>query len=152
MNNFYEIIHKLALCQIASDAGKRIEREELIALCDPQKVASALKSRYNYKDNCLKGLIGSLNRNYIDGVTYHINSNYHYLYDNMVIVYFNIKYKGRRYQVSFHSPFNKNFRKMADKSRASWICTTSSGKRKEEVMDSAETLVYLLTEIKKESE
>lgn len=150
-NVLWAVVYRLAIAQIASDAGKGIYRHELIGLVDPADAEKALRAKYGLKDAVLVAQVGYLTRHHVAGVDYHINSD-DVRDGNATIVYFNLRYKGRRYQVSFHSPYNKGFRKIADRSRTSWICTTISGKRRKEAMDSAETLVFLLTSMKKESE
>lgn len=150
-NALWAVVYRLAIAQIASDAGKGIFRHELIALVDPEDARRAIRARYNLKDRLLVAQIGYLTRHHVAGVDYHINSDDAHGC-NGTIVYFNLRCEGKRYQVSFHSPHNEGFRKIADISRTSWICSTISGKRRKEVMDSAETLVYLLTNVKKESE
>ena len=146
MITFYNVIYRLAVIQIASDAGKYIFRDELINLVFEKDSELAIKQKYKRKGESLKTLIGYLSRNKVNGISFHINSvNNH---ENMVIIYFNIKYKGVRYQVSFHSPYDKNFSRMADRSRTSWICSTIGGKKRKGVLDSAETLIYLLKNIK----
>lgn len=149
-NALWAVVYRLAIAQIASDAGKGIYRHELIELVDKADAEKAIRAKYKLKDSLLVAQIGCLTRHHIVGVDYHINSDEHYR--NGTIVYFNIRHEGKRHQVSFHSPYNEGFRKIADRSRTSWICTTISGKRRKEVMDSAETLVFLLTSMKKESE
>lgn len=142
------MLYRLAIIQIASDAGKGLIRNELIELVSKKDSQLAISQGYKRKEESLKTLIGYLSRNKVDGISFHINSVSDH--GDMVIIYFNIRHGGKRYQVSFHSPYNEDFRRMADKSRTSWICSTVGGKRRKGVLDSAETLICLLKKTKKE--
>ena len=52
----------------------------------------AIKQKYERKEESLKTLIGYLSRNKVNGISFHINSVNNR--ENMVVIYFNIKYKG----------------------------------------------------------
>ncbi len=142
---FHEIIYRLAVIQIASDAGKSKRRKELIQLVSKKDAAWAQELEYKAKDQGLHALLGYLSRNHVEGVTFHVN------YDEQFggsLVYVNLRYEGKRYQVSFHMPYDHAVRAMNDKSRAHWLRGTSSGAIRKEVPDSAETLILLLNKLK----
>lgn len=152
MPDFYQVIYRLALIQIASDAGKDIKRKELIALVSKKDAQWARALGYKAKDQGLHALLGYLSRHHVEGVTFHVNSDPHRRWDGSLVtgslVYVNLSYEGKRYQVSFHMPFDLAVRAMNDKSRAHWIRETGNGTRREQVPDSADTLVLLLKALK----
>ena len=145
MTEFSKVIYRLAVIQIASDAGKGKRRKELIQLVSKKDAAWAQGMEYKAKDQGLHALLGYLSRHNVEGVTYHVN------YDERFrgsLVYVNLRYEGKRYQVSFHMPYDLAVRAMNDKSRAHWLRGTSSGAIRKEVPDSAETLILLLKKLK----
>lgn len=145
MTEFSTVVYRLALIQIASDAGKGIVRKSLVSLVAEGDAKKAIRLGYRAKDIGLHQLIGYLSRHQVPGVTFHVN------YDPRrwrgSLTYFNIKLNGKFYQVSFHSPFDENLQPMRGKSEAHWVMETANGNRRDGVMDSAETLVYLLKEL-----
>lgn len=145
MTEFYEVIYRLAIIQIASDSGKGIYRPELVKLVAPKDAKKAIYLGYRAKDIGLHQLIGYLSRHQVAGVTFHVN------YDPRrwrgSLTYFNIKLDSKFYQVSFHSPFDEDLQPMRGKSSAHWVMETAKGNKRDGVMDSAETLVYLLKEL-----
>ncbi len=152
MTEFYDVIYRLALIQIASDAGKGIKRKELIALVSKKDAQWARALGYKAKDQGLHALMGYLGRHHVEGVTYHVNSDPKRRWDGTLVtgslVYVNLHYEGKRYQVSFHMPYDLAVRAMNDKTRAHWIRESGNGARREEVPDSADTLVLLLKALK----
>lgn len=152
MTEFYDVIYRLAIIQIASDAGKDIKRKELIALVSKKDAQWARALGYKAKDQGLHALLGYLSRHHVEGVTFHVNSDVKRRWDGSQVtaslVYVNLRYEGKRCQVSFHMPFDLAVRAMNDKSRAHWIRESGNGTRREQVPDSADTLVLLLKALK----
>ncbi|MDO4838427.1 MAG: hypothetical protein Q4B32_08530 [Clostridia bacterium] len=154
MTEFYDVIYRLALIQIASDAGKDIRRKELVQLVSKKDAQWARALGYKAKDQGLHALIGYLSRHHVEGVTYHMNSDPKYRWDGSLkigsLVYFNLNHEGKRYQVSFHMPYDLAVRAMNDKSRAHWLRSTATDTIRWAVPDSAETLVLLLKALKED--
>lgn len=146
MNELMQVVYLLAIIQIASDAGKGIKRRDLISLVGTPDAMKAIARGYRAKDEGLKRLLGYLGRHPVEGVTFHVNSD-DIGFGNCAVVYFNLQWKGNRYQVSFHVPFDWDIKSMEDVSRTHWIRSTSTGAIRKHVPDSAETLVLLLKDM-----
>lgn len=145
MTEFFTVIYRLAIIQIASDAGKGFYRPKLVKLVAPKDAKKAINLGYRAKDIGLHQVIGYLARHQVPGVTFHVN--YDPCRGGGSLTYFNIKLNGKFYQVSFHSPFDKDLSPMRGKSEAHWVMETANGNKRDGVMDSAETLIYLLKEL-----
>ena len=145
MTEFHDVIYRLAVIQIASDAGKHKRRKELIQLVSKKDAAWAQAMEYKAKDQGLHALLGYLSRHQVEGVTYHVNYDDEY---GGSLVYFNLRYEGKGYQVAFHMPKDLAIRAMNDQSRTHWQRETSRKIIREKFPDSAETLILLLTKLK----
>lgn len=145
MTEFHEVIYRLAVIQIASDAGKYKRRKELIQLVSKKDAAMAQELEYKAKDQGLHALMGYMSRHRVEGVTYHVNYDDEY---GGSLVYFNLRHEGKVYQVAFHMPKDLAVRALNDASRTHWRRETSRKKIRKEVPDSAETLVLLLKKLK----
>lgn len=96
------IAYKIALCQIASDAGKDIVCPELIRKVGRSAAYKAIKGGYKMKNQLIKELCHDIAANRKCGFRFWWEKKD---YDHS-IVYFECTVKGEKVQVSFHNPGN----------------------------------------------
>ena len=95
------IAFKIALCQIASDAGKGIKDAELIKRVGRQAAHKAIKGGYAMKSQLIKELCFDIAHTRKTGFCFWWQSAEE---DAFSIVYFECKLEGETLQVSFHNP------------------------------------------------
>lgn len=102
------IIKNIILAQVASDAGKGIY--ELYKKTPPslkKEVKTAEHFKYRRKDVYIQNAIKIINTTPRCGINYWCIKALDQNGYPSVITYFDIKVNEQRYQVSFHSPYNK---------------------------------------------
>ena len=101
------IAFKIALCQIASDAGKGIYNSQLINKVGRAAAIKAIRGKYAYKDQLIKELCFDIAHIRKTGFRFWWvpeTSNLNRTRCNYAIVYFECKLGNKTLQVSFHNP------------------------------------------------
>lgn len=94
------IAFKIALCQIASDAGKGIHDTDLIKRVGRQAAHRAIKGGYAMKNQLIKELCFDIAHSTKSGFRFWWSKEEW----DFSVVYFECKLKGETLQVSFHNP------------------------------------------------
>lgn len=101
------ILKNIILAQVASDAGKRIyDISPFSPSSLKREVKTAERFGYKNKDKYIQNAIKIINTTPRCGINYWcVKTPDQNGYDSM-LTYFDIKLNGKRFQVSFHSPYN----------------------------------------------
>lgn len=102
MDKIKSIIKNIILAQIASDSGKGIK-----TLPDFTGAREAIAEGYNKKDYYIASAIVLINSTPRSGINYYVEEKPDQNGYPSLVIYFDIKLNGKRYQISFHSPKNR---------------------------------------------
>lgn len=117
----FNIIHLVATAQAHSDEGKKPKSYYGIDVPILKFTGKTCENGYPGKDAAILAAIQIINNHKPMGVNYYVKNN-----GDNVIVYFNFKIDGKRYQVSFHSFFNELFKLIGKGSPCRWEKKISS--------------------------
>lgn len=106
---FYKIIKNIILAQVASDGGKNINIiPSLQNIPFKREIKNAYKIGYSIKDEYILNAIKIINTTPQCGINYRcVRTSDQNGYDS-IVCYFDIKFNEKRYQISFHSPYNRS--------------------------------------------
>lgn len=111
MAQFKQIVRAIVMAQVASDAGKHVHNVHLHR--DHHPHAEGYKS----KDFYILRAVRMIDSAPPCGINYRAEEAPDQNGYNSVLIYFDIRYNGERYQVSFHNPPTAELKKICGKGR-----------------------------------